>query len=274
MQRRRIIAAVLAASAGCAAAQEARFLEPDSATVGLGDRVGISVFEGGAARAWPAERVAHFLARTAWTQDNRDTLEALPALGKAGVPGAVWTADRPGVLLLGLDLKPGLETVGVEAFGRFLARALPAERRGAITPALPEGGEVSVRRVESAKALVRVSAEGAEPVSIATSKTGQAVEIRPLLDPTMLTPGGDLPLKIYGAIPGPAGGVVTATNTTTGESFPVALTEDATANLTIPSAGRWRVEFHAVAPDETGEADWLVHTATLTFEVRAGEVTR
>ena len=274
MQRRRTIAAVLAASAGCAAAQEARFLEPASATVALGDRVGISVVEGAAARAWPGERVAHFLARTAWTQDNRDTLEAVPAPDGDGVPGAAWTADRPGVLLLGLDLEPGLETVGAESFGRFLARALPAERRGAIASALPEGGEVSVRRVESAKALVRVSADGPEPVSIANSKTGQAVEIRPLLDPTLLTPGGDLPLKIYAAIPGPAGGVVTATNSTTGEVLSAPLAEDATANLTIPSAGRWRLEFHAVAPDETGEADWLVHTATLTFEVRAEEVTR
>lgn len=274
MQRRNIIAAVLAASAGCAAAQEARFLEPASAAVSLGDRVGISVFEGAARRAWPGERIAHFLARTAWTQDNRDTLEAEPAPAGDLTTSAAWTADRPGVLLLGLDLEPAVETVGAEAFGRFVARALPAERREAIASALPEGGEVSVRRVESAKSLVRVSADGAEPVSIANSKTGQAVEIRPLLDPTILTPGGDLPIKIYAVIPGPAGGVVIATNTTTGESFPVALADDASANLNIPSAGRWRLEFHAVAPDDTGEADWLVHTATLTFEVRTGEATR
>lgn len=269
MPWRTTIVAALAAGAGCAWAQQARFLEPGAPTVALGAAVTLTLVEGEADGAWPAERIGHFFARTAWTQDNRDTLDATPAAGD-GVPTASWPADRPGVLLLGFELDEAVETVPAGSFGAFLGRVLPTERRALLGAALPADGEVSVRRVESAKALVRVSSGGPEPVSIATSKTGQAVELRPLLDPTRLSPGGDLPVKVYAEIPGPADGLILATNSTTGESFVGATREDATANLTIPSAGHWRLEFHAVVPDDAGEADWIVHTATLTFHIAAG----
>ena len=112
---------------------------------------------------------------------------------------------------------------------------------------------------------------------MATSKTGQAVEIRPLFDPTAIEPGGDLPVKIYAQIPGPAEGLVLGTNTTTGETISVPTGTDATAVLTISHAGRWRLEFHAVVPAEEQDATWLIHSATLSFEVAGdqdGEVTK
>lgn len=256
-------AAVLAATAGSALGQEARFLEPAGAPVALGEAVGLSMVADGAPQAWPTGGMTHFFARTAWTQENRDTLDAAE-----GEPGAArWTTELPGVLMLGCEFAPRVETVSAESFGAFLGRALPASRRGAAGAGLAATGEIAVRRVESAKTLVRVVAEGEQPVSIATSKTGQAVEIRPLVDPTTLVPGGDLLVKIYAAIPGPAAGLVLATNTTTGELLSVETDDSATANLTIPSAGRWRVEFHAVIPIEDEEAQWLIHTATLTFDV-------
>ena len=261
--------ATVAAMGESARAQEALFLEPASAVVARGERVELTAAVGvgggeGVARAWPAERIHHFFARTAWTQENRDTLAA----GQDGLT-AGWAAELPGVMVLGCDLSPRVEVVPGESFSAFVGRVLPSSRRAAFG-ALPAAGEVSVRRVESAKALVRVEAAGEQPVSVATSKTGQAVEIRPLMDPTALAPGGDLLLKIYAAIPGPAAGVVLATNTTTGESLSVETDDTASANLTIPSAGRWRVEFHAVMPIADEDAQWLIHTATLTFDVAGG----
>jgi hypothetical protein len=255
------LAAVAATGVG-ARAQEALFLEPASAVVARGEQIELTASAAGVARAWPAERIHHFFARTAWTQENRDTLAGD---GEDGLT-AGWTAELPGVMVLGCDLSPRVEVVTASSFSAFVGRVLPSSRRAAFG-ALPAAGEVSVRRVESAKALVRVEAAGEQPVSIATSKTGQAVEIRPLMDPTALAPGGDLLLKIYAAIPGPAAGVVLATNTTTGESLSVETDDSASANLTIPSAGRWRVEFHAVMPIEDEDAQWLIHTATLTFDV-------
>ena len=58
------------------------------------------------------------------------------------------------------------------------------------------GQTVRVRRVESATTMVRVPTPDGRALSSATamSKTGQAVEIRPLFDPTVLRVGRDIPL--------------------------------------------------------------------------------
>ena len=279
----RVIWAVLAASASCAMAQEAVFLTPAEGSVALGEVVEFSAAAGEKRLAWPTERVEHFFARTAWTQENRDTLAA----GKAGeTPAplgidsdetiAVWPAALPGVLMLGCDFAPRLETVSAESFRTFVDRVLPASRRTAMGP-IPSEGEVALRRVESAKALVEVEAAGERPVSIATSKTGQVVEIRLLMDPLHAEVGSDIAVRVYSEIPGPKEGVVIATNTTTGEVTRVLTNDSATANITVSAPGRWRVEFHAVVLEESGDADWAVHTATVTFDVAGasdGEVTK
>jgi hypothetical protein len=268
----RIAFVLLLAAAGPiaqAGAQSARFLVPEQSAAELGGAVHMSIAPGVEAGAapdpWPADGIAHFFARTAWTQENRD--ELAPREGSQTL--AAWPADRPGVLLLGVDLEPSLEIVGAEPFAAFVHRTLGATARGALGE-LPGPGEVVLSRTESAKALVVVESGGAEPASIATSKAGQAVEIRPLMDPTAIRPGSDLPVRLYASIPGAKGGLAIATNTTTGRHISAAADDSAIAHLRIDSAGRWRVEFHAVARRDAapGEVQFEVHTATLTFDVR------
>ncbi|MFG0259085.1 MAG: hypothetical protein ACF8LK_01925, partial [Phycisphaerales bacterium JB041] len=209
------------------------------------------------------------------------TRDALPVAPLSGGLGVSWVASEPGVLLLGADLEPRDETVSSGSFASFLERVLPASRRAALAGLLEADGprgDVKVHRVESWKALVRVEARDAEPVSIATSKTGQAVEIRPLMDPTAIVPGSDLAVRVYSRVPGPADGLVLATNVTTGEVVRAPTNETSLAVVPIDEPGRWRLEFHAVEPREAGPAggdgpEWAVHTATLTFDVVAATKT-
>lgn len=263
-------------TAAVAAGQQARFAEPAAAAVAQGDPVSLALVDADGARPWTEHQAEYFLARTAWSQENRDVVPLAPL--SRGLE-ATWVADEPGVLLLGADLVPREETVGVGSFASFIERVLPATRRRALDGLLvaddPEG-TVIVRRVESCKALVRVEAGDAEPVSIATSKTGQVVEIRPLMDPTAIVPGGDLAVRVYSRVPGPADGLVIATNVTTGETVRARTNETSLAVIPIGNAGRWRLEFHAIEPledaaedDAEGTAEWAVHTATLTFDVAA-----
>lgn len=276
MHRSVVSLLALVASAPLVLAQEALFLDPADSSVALGAQVEFSAVVGEEVAPWPADRIGHFFARTAWTQENRDTLGADADAG----PVATWTADLPGVLMLGCDLAPRVELVPAAAFAAFVERVLPESRRADVG-AIADEGEVEIRRVESAKTLVRVEAAGQDPVSIATSKSGQAVEIRPLMDPTSVVLGSDLAVRIYASIPGSAGGVVLATNSSTGEVVRATTNDSSVANITVSSPGRWRLEFHAVTAVDEGDVRWLVHTATLTFDVtgggggdREGEVTK
>lgn len=258
--------AILALSLACcpALAQQARFLTPHGASVNLGDLVALEIREADGPILWPLVGVEHFFARTAWTQENRDSVEVI-----AGMPeAAAWTTDRPGVLLLGLDMGERTESVSPGQFRRFLTRSIPESHRADLGP-IPASRDLRLRRHECAKAIVRVRHDGPQPVSIATSKAGQRVEIRALMDPTALMPGADLAVRVYAPIDGAKSGIVTATNTSTGDELRAIADESAIANIRIGSAGRWRVEFHAVGPPVPGQlgVDLNVYTATLTFDV-------
>lgn len=247
-----------------ALAQSALFLSPREATVTLGQSVTLEAVTDATATDWPDERTRHFFARTAWTQENRDALPPREDVETA----ASWTTDRPGVLLIGLDLAPRTERIAPDALAAFIAANDP--QRELLTA--PQGDRIEVVRHESAKALIRVDHEGPRPASIATSKTGQPTEIRPLMDPTALTPGSDLAVKLYARTGSDRQGVVTATNATTGDVVRAISGDSRIANIPIATAGRWRLEFHA-AEWIGGEAPrYEIHTATLTFDVR--EVTK
>ena len=204
-------------TATAAMGQQARFVEPAAAEVARGEAVSLSLVDADGAQSWTEHGAEYFFTRTAWSQENRDAVPVAPL--SRGLE-ATWVAGEPGVLLLGVDLVVREETVSAGSFASFVERVLPATRRGALDGLLtsddPEG-TVVVRRVESCKALVRVEAGDSAPVSIATSKTGQVVEIRPLMDPTAIVPGSDLAVRVYSRVPGPADGLVIATNVTTGE---------------------------------------------------------
>lgn len=273
--RRVLTTGAVLSTATATLGQEARFLEAADGTVAQGDRVSLRFVADQTAQEWSGLGVEYFFARTAWSQENRD---AAPVVDDAEDLAASWVADEPGVLVLGVDLAPRVDVVSAEGFLAFVRRVLPAARREALDGllgAIAGDGTVAVRRVESGKALVRVEAGGSDPVSIATSKTGQAVEIRPLMDPTVLEVGSDLAVRVYSRVPGPSEGLVIATNAATGEVVRAPTNEFALAVIPIEHAGRWKLEFHAVDVGQSGPAsvennvpaDWTVHTATLTFVV-------
>lgn len=253
------ISILVIAPAG-ANAQTVRTMEPSAGTAAVGETVRLRLSDSRTgAVPWTEAPVEHFFARTSWTQHNRDEVQAA---GEG--PEALWPADRPGVLMLGCDLEPREERVTAQAFAAFAERVLPASRARALQTA-EAAGEVLLRRAESSKALVRVIGQGAaDAASIATSKSGQRVEIRPLMDPTAIEPGSDLAVRVYAQIPGPDDGVVIATNTTTGQVLRAPTNDTSLAVVPIAAPGRWVLEFHAISPDGGG---WLVHSATLSFDV-------
>jgi hypothetical protein len=137
-----------------------------------------------------------------------------------------------------------------------------------------EGGVVRVRRIEASKAIVRATPqpEGLHHSTIVTAKRGERAEIRPLFDPTMLEPESVFPVRVYTEGDGAKGATVIATHVETGAEHRVVADDKAIAILTLDRPGAWRVEFHVATPaaPEDADADWVVYSATLSFDVIGG----
>ncbi len=248
--------------------QTALFLEPSVSRVAVGEgiRLGLSARAVGGdgpaePTAWPAE-IAWFFVRSGGAQDNRDRVEPVADGDASHVPITLASA---GCAMLAVDFKPEVVTLTGEQFASLLA----ARTRIGPDAALRAREQVRVRHVRSAKALVRVTGEtGPIDASTAVSKSGQAVEIRPFADPTLLPSPGNMPLRMY--VGGDASGTprLRAVHAATGEARDVAA--QGTATLPILGPGTCRVEFHHAAPlVGDPEADWVLYTATLVFEAPA-----
>lgn len=219
--------------------------------------------------AWPADNIRWLFVRAHGSQENRDTLEPQ----RAGGDTARIDLAHGGVQMIGIDFKPRIETVTAAALRTFLEAHAPAD---ALQPlaGVPADQTFRVRRIESTKLLVRAANGEAAPSEVATGKSGQKAEIRPLADPTCLPVGGDLPLRLY-ADGDKCGNVrMLATHVASGATREIAVNQSAFANLSISAAGVWRVEFCKAAPageDEKPEADWVIWSASATFETPAME---
>lgn len=268
---RPIALTAVALTAAAVRGQSAPFLVPDRYAGAVGEELRLSVrtAEPGhpgeadlAQTDWPG--VEWFFARVGGTQENRS--EVVP--GDAGA--VTWPLTHAGVTMVGVDFEPVIETVPGERFARLLAERTAA----AVPPDLATRESVRVRHIRSVKTLVTVRAPGAPTPDAATgvSKAGQAVEIRPLFDPTATPVGGDLPLRMY--IDGDAFGKprIVATHAPSGASVTLGGGEGvrSTLDLRITGPGPWRVEFRHAAPlVGDAAADWVLYSATLTFEAPA-----
>jgi hypothetical protein len=97
-------------------------------------------------------------------------------------------------------------------------------------------------------------------------KTGQAVEIRSLMDPTVTPPGSDVALRAFSDGGKVAGAHLTARHIQSGRVQELTTNTEGIANLHISDAGLWRIEFHrATKLAGDPEAEWELRTATLTF---------
>jgi len=244
-------------AAASAAAQSALSLQPSSFKAEPDAPLSLSLLEGAKPLPWPAD--AHWLfIRTAGTQENRSNAD-LPKPGS--LDAAPLTLEVPGAALIGLDLAPRLSTWSPEAFTTFAAAAGNAD----LCPTSP----TLVEHLVSAAALLRITPAGAHatPDSTATSKSGQSVEIRPLMDPTTLLPGSTLAVRLYllgDALPH---ATLTAHHAATGTTLTTKADAKAIANLTIAHAGHWRLELHTIQPITDSPAAFRAGSASLTFQV-------
>jgi hypothetical protein len=263
---------MLLAASGVATAtgQTVTYLTPSSYAATVGQRVAVRVElgDGKVVRpaAWPTENIKWLFVRAPGAQENREDVGPQDASGNA-IDVAL---TKPGVTLIAFDTKPADVTLTGEQLKAFVRRVLPREPQDAIIADITDAARVRTRQVQSAKTLVRVADPTGKPAShsaVAQSKTGQAVEIRPLADPTMATVGSDLPVRAYVGGDALAGAKMLATCVASGKAQQAITDSSGSCYFRIDTAGVWRVEFHHIVPlSDDDQADWAIYSATLTFE--------
>lgn len=214
---------------------------------------------------WPEEELGWFFVRGGGRQENRPTLAPV----ERGGPVASVPITQPGVTVLAFDTKPVVVAVPADELKAFFRENVAGAAGDPTGQALAPGTIVRVRRCQSATTLVRLRQPGAAPTPSATamSKRGQQAEIRLLVDPTMPIVGGDLPVKIYVRGTKRAGVLVQATCLTTGKTMRKTTNPSGVTHFRITDPGVWRIQFHDARPAAEGEADWVLYSSTLTFEV-------
>jgi hypothetical protein len=261
-----------AAAPALAAPPAASFLTPSQYAAARGATLTLR-FDAGAAKtaqpvAWPTGEVGWFFIRGGKTQENQHDVRPRTSRDNF-IPLDIRHA---GVTLVGADLRPAeFATTGAElrAFIEQNVAASPAVEKA---QDLPADQPLRVRQFASVKTLVRAQEPGGKltPSAIATSKSGQAVEIRPNFDPTAATVDSDLPLSVYVGGDKLPGAKVQATNVGTGKTVAYLANNGGAGYFHITDPGVWRVEFHHAVPVQNDPAaDWVIYSATLTFEVSA-----
>lgn len=260
---------ILAAAAAVAAQPATTFLTPGRHALGVGESVELRFVAGAAKDAqptpWPSDEVTWMLVRGGPMQENRH--EVRPA--RAGDDYVPVPVQHAGVTVIGVDRRPAifeLPAAELRSYLKDIVSPSPATRNLAEVPA---DKKVRVRHVASAKTLIRAGNDTVGS-ALAVAKTGQAVELLPLLDPTVAPPGSDLPLVTY-IDGGKVSGVqVQATHVATGKTASFFSDAGGSGYLPLSVAGVWRVVLQHAEPlvGDPG-ADWAIYTATLTFEVGA-----
>ena len=240
------------------------FLRPERTVVSPGESVPIRLEAGAGVdprSAWPADGVEWLFVRAAGTQANRHDVR--PADGDT----VLIPITQPGVTMIGVDQRSvNLDVTAAELLA-FADQAGASAVEETLRLVAPETS-LRVRHVASAKALVRTASPSPRPSMIATSKAGQAVEIRVHVDPTVMRGGHDVPLVIYVSGDKRPGLQVRATAVATGETFSIVTDAGGAGRFRIRSTGSWRLEFHEIVPVSGDPSiDWAIATATLTFDV-------
>lgn len=265
--------AVLSATAA-APAQTARYLGTDTYAARVGDRIPVRVEQGPPVSAvpvaWPGEQVRWFFYRAGGAQDNQD----VPRPARPGENFVIVPLAHADVAVIGMDFKPVVRTIAGADFRKLADRALPGAAAGAAdaSPGVGLSGEaaqVRVRRIESAKLLVRVTADDGErpPSATATSKTGQKAEIRLVADPTALGPGSDVPVRIYVDGEKAAAARVRATAVASASTREFVTDSSGFGFFRLDEGGLWRLDFEYLRPVQGDpQADCELYIGTLTFE--------
>jgi len=280
MNRSILSVVALLVSLAPAQAQRVGRLHPTGPLPGPGGQLEVQLLsgEGAATRIerWPAPEKRNWLfLRAPGTQSN------IAEVPTSGSPATRARLDLPlgeygndGVVV-GLDLGVRIEPVTPANWQRFLLeRTGLAQSEQGLPPLAAGAPPVRVRRLESMKLLVRP--EGGDrvrtPSAVLMAKTGQAVELRPLADPTTVSPGSDLPLSVYTITGETRGLTITALHEPSGATTQVVTGLGGMAHVRITAAGRWTLEMHQVLElNGAWNADFEVRSATLSFVAPAAE---
>jgi hypothetical protein len=271
---RRCFAPVVLAAAcsALAAGQSVKYLVPDQHQIRAGEQLRLHVEAGDPLKperiAWPADIMDWFFVRATGTQENLHKERLQPAQKQDDFIAV--TLPQSGAALIGFDTRPAVTQITGRDLQTFLSRYIELASLPGGRARLSANTAVKVRRVESTKTLVRVRTEDGQRSHSATaqSKSGQAVEIRPLADPTMPMVGGDLPVRVYVGGGKKVGVRVLATSVTAGKTQQLTSDSSGAVHFPITHPGLWRVEFHHAEPlKDDPAADWAIYSATLTFEV-------
>jgi hypothetical protein len=266
---------------------------PPAALQGVPLDIGLVRIEGGGGGrespvSWSEHPVSWFFIRTGATQENFDDAPTPPAPPIPPAPPPVPPAAPPaeaqalaatvqipirGVALIGADFQ---ERVILLPAAALLALA-KEEGLAAAAETLRDLGDIQaptqvrVRLVNSAAVLTRARGEagvvGEQAMSPAIRKSGQAVEIRPLIDPVDSLVGGDIFIRVYlrGAAMG--GGRVRATALASGVAQQVATDRSGIGHFTLSEAGGWRLSLRHLARSDADDSgsDWTLYSGTLSF---------
>jgi hypothetical protein len=229
-----------------------RALEPASFTAQPGNPLTFRVTDDSGPLPWAGLQVDWMFVRIAATQRNMDE-PPTDARGEMAI-----TFPESGAGIVGIDFTARQATVPAADLREFAtARAMPGS-------ALPEGdANVRLRRIESVKAIVRSGEPGPAVESVATSKTGQQVEIRALMDAAATPSGGDIALRAYVNGAFMPGARLTATHIASAKQTDIRCDAMGIGNLTITAPGAWRIELHHL---RRVDEQWTLYSATLTFE--------
>jgi len=255
---------VFLAVSGRAGAQSACYLVPDRYELASAGEVAVHLARTGAGVLervpWPSEGAEWLFVRSAGTQLNLD--DARPRLASEDFVRLSLTETD--VAVIGIDRRPWIEEVSAADLRKFLeaevaSGALPEGWRERIP-----GTRVRLRRIESSKVLVRSGSDGS---ATAVSRTGLRSEIRPLVDPTAIVPGSDLPLRVSWS-DSAAGVAAILVQPPSNAVRRAVLSRDGAAWFRVDAPGPWLVAVHrAKVLDADPAADWEIESATLSFTV-------
>jgi hypothetical protein len=275
---------------------EPTYLVPESGHAAIGQEMSLALRPGidadSPARPWPAAGVPWLFVRTDSTQRNRHGVGPEDPLARSISVRLL----HPGVTMVGIEQPVSEKSVAGADLAEFAVDRATIESD---PPALD--GDIVLRRIESAKALIRVRNRTGASIrgDAATSKSGQRVELRALVDPTAVPIGSDIWVRAYVNGSSVPRARVFATNVDDGRVREALADGAGIASFRLDSPGRWRIEFHRLAPplpperqapprvrviapptpgadgsDEPGsprtEPDWVLYSATLTFDAGEG----
>ncbi len=177
------------------------------------------------------------------------------------------TVTRPGVAVVGVELKPRLRELEADKIEAFFQEIRAAEDVREAWLALPEPRRWRENTVKHAKTFVCVGEPAADERAWA-EPLGLTLEIVPVRDPTTLKEGDALPVRVWRSGKPLAGFVLSYISA--GETREhVAVTDaEGRATATLDARGAWLVRGTDLRRATTADREWESDFTTMVVEVR------